>query len=92
MESIFPEDERSHFKNGRTKLTVGICFWRVENGHLTNDPNFDHSEVEKANVKLVNGNQTAQSLMDGEHFSKRWTFSLQKRPNEAHGRNMFFDH
>ena len=39
--------------------------------HLTNDPNFDHSEVEKASVKLVNGNQTAQSLMDGEHFSRR---------------------
>ena len=36
-----------------------------------NDPNFDHSEVEKASVKLINGNQTAQSLMDGEHFSKR---------------------
>ena len=42
---------------------------------------FDHSEVEKASVKEVNGNRTAQAVMDWELKSKRRTSSGEKRTN-----------
>ena len=50
---------------------------------------FDHSEVEKASVKEVNGNRTAQSVMDRWLWAKRRASSCERRPRSALWRNLF---
>ena len=60
--------------------------WLRANNHQKKGPkmgffDFDHSEVEKTSVKEVNGNRTAQAVMDWELKSKRRTSSGEKRTN-----------
>ena len=50
---------------------------------------FDHSEVEKASVKEVNGNRTAQSVMDRWLWAKRRASSCERRPRSALCHNLF---
>ena len=65
--------EQSSWRDGDPVIIL-----RPEMTPLTNDLDFDHSEVENATSSNTPGNETHGPHMDGEHFGQILASSLQK--------------